>query len=152
MLCAGYDDKILKLLNWKKSFLKHFCKSKKLKWKPSIIWNFKETIENQKTEKQHNLRHLFCILLKNLKIIKIILRKTELFSNEIKVLYTLNLFSCSNNLMLSPVTLQLQYKNFLSLFNEPVMYRLSKILVILFIKNISLKTLYIKIKKEYLQK
>ena len=43
------DVKVSKL---KKSFLGHFCKGEKLKWKPSLIWNFKETIENQKTEKK----------------------------------------------------------------------------------------------------
>ena len=57
----------------------------------------------------------------------------ELFSDVITILYTLNLFYCGNNVMLSPVTLQLQYKNLLPLFDKPVMYKLlSKILVMSF--------------------
>ena len=54
----------------------------------------------------------------------------ELFSDVIKILYTLNLF-------FSPVTLQLQYKNLLSLLNKPVIY------VQIVIKNIS-NIIYIK--------
>lgn len=51
--------------------------------------------------------------------------------------------------MLSHATLQLKYKNLLSLVNKPVMYKLLlRVLIILSTENISLETLYIK--KEYL--
>ena len=36
------ESKVSKL---KKSFFGHICKSEKLKWKPSLIWSFKETIK-----------------------------------------------------------------------------------------------------------
>ena len=34
ILCVEYHDKMLKFLDWKKSFFGHFFKSEKLKWKP----------------------------------------------------------------------------------------------------------------------
>ena len=51
MLCVECDDKMLKFPNRKKSFYIHFCKSEKLKWKPSLIWNFKKL---SKTRNQQN--------------------------------------------------------------------------------------------------
>ena len=108
----------VKISKLKKSFFGHFCKSGKLKWKPSLVWNFKKIIENQKTAKKHNLRHFTCFLLQNLKTIKIVTRKTELFSDVIKIFCTLNLFFCWQNVVLSSVNLQLQCKNLLSLFDK----------------------------------
>ena len=69
MLCVEYENWIcyVKVSKLRKSFFRHFCKSEKLKLKSSLIWNFEETIENQKTEKLHTFRHLFCFLIKNLK-------------------------------------------------------------------------------------
>ena len=45
MLCDEYDQISSNLKN---SFFRHFCKCEQLKWKPSLIWGFKENIENQK--------------------------------------------------------------------------------------------------------
>ena len=120
VLCVQHDDKIVIVSKLKKSFFGHFCVIEK---------------EPSKTRKQWNnitLRHFFCFLLENLKLIKII-RKREVFSNVIKILCTLDSIPCWNIMMLFPVTLQFQHNNLLSLLNKPVKYKLlSKILVILF--------------------
>ena len=50
IMCLIWQQDV-KAFNLKKSFFGHFCKSEKLKWKPSLTWNFKETVEKQKTEK-----------------------------------------------------------------------------------------------------